>query len=44
MSVRRDCRDVSVRSNCRTVSKEGLHGCQLGEIAWMSVRRDCREV
>jgi len=36
MSVRRDCRDLSVRSNGRNVSKEGLHGCQLGEIAGRS--------
>ena len=35
MSVWRDCRDVS---------KEGVHGCQLGGIAGMSIRRDRRDV
>jgi len=35
MSVRRDSRDVS---------KEGVHVCQLGEIAGRSVRRGCKDV
>jgi len=35
MSVRRDRRDVS---------KEEVHGCQLGEITGRSVRRDCKDV
>jgi len=35
MSVRRDHRDVS---------KERLHGCQLGGITGGSVRRDCMDV
>ena len=35
---------MSVRGDYRWVSKEGLQGCQYGEIAGMSVRRDCMDV